>query len=105
MEKKLFFEKQFLDENGREFRLAYWLITRSAKRERTYGVAVEKTGAAGICEYDAFCGLSQEREDVEEFLWRLCKGTALPAELAALCDDFISAQECAEQGDSVLAVS
>ncbi len=42
MEKKLFFEKQFLDENGREFRLAYWLITRSAKRERTYGVAVEK---------------------------------------------------------------
>ena len=51
MEKKLFFEKQFLDENGREFRLAYWFITRSAKRERTYGVAVEKTGAAGICEY------------------------------------------------------
>ena len=46
MEKKLFFEKQFLDENGREFRLAYWFITRSAKRERTYGVAVEKTGAA-----------------------------------------------------------
>ena len=31
MEKKLFFEKQFLDENGRVFRLAYWLITRSAK--------------------------------------------------------------------------
>ena len=97
MEKKLFFEKQFLDENEteREFRLAYWFITRSAKRERTYGVAVEKTGAAGICEYDAFCGLSQEREDVEEFLRRLCKGAALPTELAALCDDFISAQECA----------
>ncbi len=104
MEKKLFFEKQFLDENGREFRLAYWLITRSAKRERTYGVKKKKTGAAGICEYDAFCGLSQEREDVEEFLRRLCKGAALPTELAALCDDFISAQECAEQGDR-LAVS
>ena len=42
---------------------------------------------------------------MEEFLRRLCKGAALPAELAALCDDFISAQECAEQGDSVLAVS
>lgn len=105
MEKKLFFEKQFLDENGRVFRLAYWLITRSAKRERTYGVAVEKSSGAGICEWDAFCGLSQKREDVEEFLRRLCKGAALPTELAALCDDFISAQECAEQGDSVLAVS
>ncbi len=105
MEKMLFCEKQFLDENGREFRLAYWLVTRSVKRERTYGVAVEKTGAAGICECDTFCGLSQEREAVEEFLRRLCRGTALPTELAALCDDFISEQECAEQGESVLAVS
>lgn len=42
--------------------------------------------------------------------WRnFCGGCAgglpLPTELAALCDDFISEQECAEQGESVLAVS
>lgn len=105
MEKKLFCTKQLPDENGREIRLAYWLLIYSAKRERTYGVAVEKSDATGVCEWDAFCGLSQERESVERFLRKLCRGTALPTELAALCDDFVSEQEAAEQRDSALAVS
>lgn len=105
MEKILFYEKEFLDEKGEKFRLAYWLLIHSAKRERAYGVAVEKSNAAGTCERDAFCGLSRERADVEKFLRKLCRTTALPVELAALCDDFISEQENAGERERELAVS
>jgi hypothetical protein len=38
-------------------------------------------------------GLFEDREEAEEFLSRLAEGLALPIELIALCDDYISEKE------------
>lgn len=105
MEKILLCEKDFWDEEGQKFKLAYWLLIRSTKQERSYGAAIEKSNTEEGCERESFCGLSKQRKDVEDFLKKLCAATALPTEFAALCDDFISAQEWAEQGAKERAVS
>jgi hypothetical protein len=44
-------------------------------------------------EKDAVEGLFEDREEAEEFLSRLAEGLALPVELIALCDDYISEKE------------
>lgn len=105
MEKILLGKKNFWDEEGRKFKLTYWLLIRCTKQERIYGAAIEKNGAGEGCEREAFYGLSVRRNAVEAFLERLCAATALPTEFAALCDDFISEQEWAEQSERARAVS
>ena len=58
--------------------------------------------AHGILEKDMLYGISEKREDAEYFIGRLWKGGALPVELTALYDDFISEKEWQEE-NSVLA--
>lgn len=76
-----------------EYILKYSLLIRSGASGKVYGVEIERLDAAGICEIDTLQGVSEKRKEVEHFLSRLWKGGALPVELAALYDDFISEKE------------
>ena len=51
------------------------------------------TDPEGTVEEDSVEGICKNREDAEQFVFRLAEGIALPVELAALCDDYISERE------------
>lgn len=93
MEKTLLYKKKLQDEMHGEYILKYSLLIRSGASGKVYGVEIECLDAAGICETDTLQGVSEKRKEVERFLGRLWKGGALPVELAALYDDFISEKE------------
>ena len=85
--------KCFGNKTQPDFHVEYGLLVRSAEWGDTYGVEIIKTDAGGQVEKEQVYGLSDNRELVESFIDRLVAGAALPVELAALCDDFISENE------------
>ena len=92
MDKVKLYSKSFENEENMKFHLNYFLLIRSAEQGQVFGVAVEKEELFGM-EEDAVEGLFEDREEAEEFLSRLAEGLALPVELIALCDDYISEKE------------
>ena len=92
MEKVKLYTKSFENEEQMTFHLNYFLLIRSAEQGQVFGVAVQKEELFGM-EEDAVKGLFEDREEAEEFLSRLAEGLALPIELTALCDDYISEKE------------
>ena len=92
MERVKLFSGSFENEEKMTFHLGYFLLIRSAEQGQVFGVAVQKDELFGM-EEDAVEGLFEDREEAEEFLSRLAEGLALPVELTALCDDYISEKE------------
>ena len=93
MEKVKLYTKSFENEEQMTFHLNYFLLIRSAEQGQVFGVAVQKEELYGLAEEDAVEGLFEDREEAEAFLFRLEEGLALPVELTALCDDYISEKE------------
>lgn len=93
MKKTLIYEKKLQDELHREYLLRYSLLIRSGASGEFYGVEVESVDAYGDREWDVLQGVSEKRKEAEEFISRLWRGDALPVELAALYDDFVSEKE------------
>ena len=93
MEKIMVCRKTVLDEQAQCMKLDYSVLIGLDESGRIYGVEIKKTAADGTAEKDAFFGISKQYETAEAFIRRLSKATALPVELAALCDDFISETE------------
>ncbi len=93
MEKITICRKSFRDEQNKAYDLDYSMLIRLEEGGRVYGVEIKKRSADGTLETDQFFGISMRYEDAETFIRRLCSATALPVELAALCDDFISETE------------
>ncbi len=89
----LVYEQRIRDEEDREYLLCYSLLMQPTTPGRVYGVAVEKTDAAGTKEADRLLGVSEYEEEARCFLDRLWRGAALPTELPALYDDFIGERE------------
>ena len=85
--------------------LEYFLLIRSAEQGRIYGIAIRKTDAAGNMEKELVEGLYESRNEAERFLFRLAEGLALPVELVALCDDYISEREFGKKFKMVQAAS
>ena len=97
MERVKLFSGSFENEEKMTFHLGYFLLIRSAEQGQTFGVAVQKTDASDIAEEEAAEGLFEDREAAETFLFRLAEGLAMPVELLALCDDYISEREFPEK--------
>lgn len=93
MRKTLICEKTLQDELRREYILKYFLLICSGESGEIYGVEVESMDDYGGREWDTLEGVSEKRKEVEQFISRLWSGDALPVELAALYDDFISEKE------------
>ena len=93
MDKVKLYSKSFENEEQMVYHLSYFLLIRSAEQGQIFGVAVQKEELSGMTEEDAVEGLFEDREEAEEFLSRLAEGLALPIELTALCDDYISEKE------------
>ncbi|WP_458407497.1 DUF6514 family protein [Anaerotignum sp.] len=87
------YTKQVITEESSVYYLKYILLIHSGEQGRSYGIAIEQTDAAGNLEREQMIGLCENREDTEQFLFRLAEGTAFPVELTALCDDFIFERE------------
>ena len=93
MEKVKLYTKSFENEEQMIFRLNYFLLIRSAEQGQVFGVSVQKSDNSDVIEEDAVEGLFESRDEAEAFLFRLAEGLALPIELTALCDDYISEKE------------
>ncbi|MBR4284415.1 MAG: hypothetical protein IKT48_06900 [Anaerotignum sp.] len=94
MEKVKLYSKSFENEEKMMFLLNYFLLIRSAEQGQVFGVAVQKTDGFGmVVEEDAVEGLFENKDEAEAFLFKLAEGFALPIELTALCDDYISEKE------------
>ena len=93
MDKVKLYSKSFENEEQMKFHLNYFLLIRSAEQGQVFGIAVQKSDDSGVVEDDAVEALFESREEAEEFLFRLAEGLALPIELTALCDDYISEKE------------
>lgn len=102
MKRILFFEKVLSEGMQDACSIKYFLLIRSGESGRSYGVEIEKTDARGNRERDGVFGVSEERKEAEAFLGRLWQGSALPVELAALYDDFVSEREWAEDHQTIL---
>ena len=100
MEKMKLFEKSFTNEKNAVYQLEYFLKIRSAEMGKTYGVMIRKIGADSVVEEDCVDGLCESREEAEHFLFRLAEGLALPMELTALCDDYISEREFEKKSET-----
>lgn len=101
MERITICKNTFLDEQNRRCDLDYsMLICKDADGE-SYGVAIAKRDADGKTEEERFLGISLRPEQVQAFIRKLCRATALPVELAALCDDFISEEQLAGAQDAM----
>lgn len=87
------YEQRVRDEEDREYLLRYSLLMQPTAHGQVYGVAVEKTDAAGMKEAERLLGVSEYEEEARCFLNRLWRGAALPTELPALYDDFIGERE------------
>ena len=83
------FEREFSDEANHIYHTEYYLLVHIAGSEKVYGVEIVKTDASGT-EREVVEGFSESREKAEGFLAKLADGLALPVELTALCDDYIS---------------
>ena len=101
MNKIHLYSKMFSDEEQSVFHLNYFLLIRSAEQGKAYGVSIAMTDAEGAVEEDSVEGICKNREDAEQFVSRLAEGIALPVELAALCDDYISERESEKEHDLV----
>ena len=93
MNKVKLYSKSFENEEQMVYYLSYFLLIRSAEQGQVFGVAVQKSDDSGMAEDDAVEGMFENREEAEAFLFRLAEGLALPLELTALCDDYISEKE------------
>ena len=93
MEKMKLYADSFRNEENDVFQLEYFLLIRSAEQGKTYGVSIAMTDAEGTIEEDSVEGICKNREAAEQFISRLAEGIALPVELVALCDDYISERE------------
>ena len=93
MERVKLFSGSFENEEKMTFHLGYFLLIRSAEQGQVFGIAVQKSDDSGVIEEDAVEGLFEGKEEAEAFLFRLAEGLALPMELIALCDDYISEKE------------
>lgn len=105
MEKMRLYTKSFTDERNAVHQLEYFLLIRSAEQGRIYGIAIRKTDAAGNMEKELVEGLCESRDEAERFLFRLAEGLALPVELVALCDDYISERKFGKKFKMVQAAS
>ena len=97
MEKMKFYTKNSVTDENVSFQLDYSLVIRSAEQGNIYGVAVKKTDSLGIQEEEIVEGLCENKDEAVQFLFGLAEGLALPIELTALCDDFISEREYGKQ--------
>lgn len=102
MKRILVYEKMLSEELWGRCSIKYFLLIHSGEFGRIYGVEIEKTDDSGSSERNAVLAISEKRKEAEEFLSRLWQGDALPVELAALYDDFISEREWAEDHCTVL---
>ena len=95
MNKVKLYSKSYENEEQMLFHLSYFLLIRSAEQGQVFGIAVQKSDDSGVIEEDAVEGLFEGKEEAEAeaFLFRLAEGLALPMELTALCDDYISEKE------------
>lgn len=93
MERIAICRKTFLDEENRCYDLKYSMLLCSADGREFYGIEIAMRDSAGKVEKESSCGIFSCRADAEKFLRRLCAATALPVELGALCDDWISERE------------
>ncbi|MBQ3567321.1 MAG: hypothetical protein IJA25_00125 [Anaerotignum sp.] len=93
MDKTNMYQKSFTDEEMSVCRLDYSLLIRSAEMGQIFGVSVQKTDAFGVMEEESVDGLFETCDEAERFLSVLAEGLALPTELTALCDDYISERE------------
>ena len=93
MNKVKLYSKSFENEEQMVYHLSYFLLIRSAEQGQVFGIAVQKSDDSGVIEEDAVEGLFEGKEEAEAFLFRLAEGLALPMELIALCDDYISEKE------------
>ncbi|MBQ7104068.1 MAG: hypothetical protein IJN89_08425 [Anaerotignum sp.] len=93
MNKTNMYTKSFTDEEMSVCRLDYSLLIRSAEMGQIFGVSVQKTDAFSVVEEETVDGLFETRDEAERFLSVLAEGLALPIELTALCDDYISKRE------------
>lgn len=90
MEKITICRGSFLDEQNRQYDLEYSMLIRSVGGKEFYGVEIVKRDKKGKVEAEQACCIFSQYAEAEAFLHRLCAATALPVELCALCDDFIS---------------
>lgn len=93
MKNILLYGKNCMSEEEAVYRLEYSLLIQTAEHKEVYGVSVCRTDEAGNQEKDEVTGLCSNREEAEQFLFRLAEGLAFPVELAALCDDYITERE------------
>ena len=105
MEKMVLCTKRFADEENAEYILHYALLTSSVEQDKFYGIEVEMTDGQNVVDKDVVAGLSEHKKEVEKFIRKLWAATALPVELAALCDDFISEREWLGKYKAALAAS
>ena len=105
MNKLRLYTKQFVNEKQAEYQLDYSLLIRSAEQGQVFGVAVQQRDVSAVVEDETVEGLFENRHEAEAFLSRLAEGLALPVELAALCDDYISEREFKTEYKYVQAVS
>lgn len=89
----LLFAKSFVNEIGTVHQLEYYLRVFPAEKGDVYGVEIRMTDADGRMETEQVSGLCEDRKETERFIGKLAEGLALPVELLALCDDFVSERE------------
>lgn len=98
MKKTVLYQKKLQDGCNRECTLCYSLVIHATESGKVYGAEIEKTDEIGQQESALIYGVSENKEDVQYFMRRLCLGSALPLELDALYDDFIGEKEWQESG-------
>ncbi|MBM6828218.1 hypothetical protein H9X85_01070 [Anaerotignum lactatifermentans] len=94
MEQTMIEQKQIADERNRFWTVRYWLLACPAEEDGlVFGAAIDRCNEERLVEREEVPGLSRQKEDVLLFLERLSRGDALPVELMALADDYISERE------------
>lgn len=92
MERSMVHQREF--KQGQEiFTAHYYFFSQDQGNDIFYGVGIEKKKGNQVIEIECVEGLSEEKGEVEKFLYTLWVEQCLPVELVALCDDFISEKE------------
>lgn len=94
MEQNVIRCRQIVDEYKNLFQMRYALLIHPNKDgDCVYGIAIEKCEGEKVLEREEIYGFSEQEEEAFSFFTRVSDGEAMPVELMALADDYITERE------------
>ena len=89
-QRQLFKAVSFICDTDKEYLIKYYLLLKPSSEvhgKTLFGVAVENSNTS---EYEEIPGMSYQKDEISEFLEKLCTGNVTPVSLFDIADDYIN---------------